>query len=47
MIVIHVPSVEFYNLFHTEGKFLVGLLDPFVILYATVQQISVTYVGLL
>lgn len=45
MIVI--PSVEFYNLFHTEGKFLVGLLDPFVILYATVQQISVTYVGLL
>lgn len=46
MIVI--PSgVEFYNLFHTEGKFLVGLLDPFVILYATVQHISVTYVGLL
>lgn len=45
MIVI--PSVEFHNLFHTEGKFLVGLLEPFVILYATVQQISVTYVGLL
>lgn len=45
MIVI--PNVEFYNLFHTEGKFLVGLLEPFVILYATVQQISVTYVGLL
>lgn len=45
MIVI--PSVEFYNLFQTEGKFLVGLLEPFVILYATVQQISVTYVGLL
>lgn len=45
MIVI--PSVEFYNLFHTEGKFLVGLLEPFVILYATVQQISVTSVGLL
>lgn len=45
MIVI--PSVEFYNLFRTEGKFLVGLLEPFVILYATVQQISVTYVGLL
>lgn len=45
MIVI--PSVEFYNLFHTEGKFLVGLLEPFVILYATVQHISVTYVGLL
>lgn len=45
MIVI--PSVEFYNLFHIEGKFLVGLLEPFVILYATVQQISVTYVGLL
>lgn len=45
MIVI--PSVEFYNLFHTEGKFLVGLLEPFVILYATVQQNSVTYVGLL
>lgn len=45
MIVI--PSVEFYSLFHTEGKFLVGLLEPFVILYATVQQISVTYVGLL